>query len=155
MQQEESKIMKAKVTFTERSLQVVSYILDGHLREIDEIDQQACSQYVQDQTGYRVTFTTKPQSSSSLTAPHPLSISSPSPCRGAIAVIYADGHCLLRAAGEIGALLRDPSYLLNNIATCPESHPAQARAETIFNFSKWLDEKRNSSLLNKTLKTMS
>jgi hypothetical protein len=103
MQQEESKIMRAKVTFTEKSLKVVSYILDGHLREIGEIDQEACTQYVKDQTGYRVTFVTKP---------HPLPSSPNAPQYTPLTIPMADSPAAPASnnTSQHGPSAHSPSY---------------------------------------------
>ena len=67
---EESKIMKAKVDFTERFFKTATNLFDGHLRERGTLDMDACSRYIKDTTGYTATFTTK-----ATATPPPLSTS--------------------------------------------------------------------------------
>ena len=52
--------MAAKTSFTERTLRVATDLFDGHLREIGFLDLKACSQFVEEKTGFKVTFVTKP-----------------------------------------------------------------------------------------------
>ena len=56
--------------------------------------------------------------------------------------IRGDGNCVLRLAGEINALLRDSNHFASGYAPCLETDLAQARAETVSNFTKWLSEKK-------------
>ena len=56
----ESRIMRAKTTFTERTRKVVTDLFDGHLREVGALDLAACSKFVEAETGVKVKFVTKP-----------------------------------------------------------------------------------------------
>jgi len=57
----ESKVMAAKTAFTEeRKLHVATDLFDGHLREIGALDLKACSKFVEEKTGLKVAFVTKP-----------------------------------------------------------------------------------------------
>lgn len=59
-QRNERKIMQAKAEFTERChLRVATDLFDGHLREIGDLDLEACSAFVASATGFVVKFVTK------------------------------------------------------------------------------------------------
>ena len=55
----ENKIMKAKTSFTERFLRFATDLFDEHLREVGALDLEACSKFVEEKTGFRMTFETK------------------------------------------------------------------------------------------------
>jgi hypothetical protein len=60
-QRNERKIMQAKPEFTERChLRVATDLFDGHLREIGDLDLEACSTFVASVTGFAVKFALKP-----------------------------------------------------------------------------------------------
>src|SRR5687768_7580982 len=56
----ETRIMHDKTTFTEQTRRVATDLFDGHLREVGELDLVACSEFVEAETGLRVSFVTKP-----------------------------------------------------------------------------------------------
>ena len=56
----ESRIMAAKTTFTQRFCQVATDLFDGQLREIGALDLDACSKFVEEKTGFKMMFVTKP-----------------------------------------------------------------------------------------------
>src|SRR3954468_8617504 len=56
----ESKIMAAKTSFTERYFRVATDLFDGQLREIGALDLEACCKFIEEKTGFKVTFVTKP-----------------------------------------------------------------------------------------------
>ena len=50
----ESKIMAAKTSFTERTLRVATDLFDGHLQKIGFLDLKACFQFVEENTGSKL-----------------------------------------------------------------------------------------------------
>jgi hypothetical protein len=150
-QRAESEIMQAKTEYTERHCRVATNLFDGHLREFGEIDLCDCSRFVEERTGYQVSFVTKIHANTETSAPaagiRTESTSSVSPTSLSslcdIVAIRGDGHCILRLAGEINALLRDPNHFVSGYAPCLEEDLIQARAETVSNFTRWLAEKKD------------
>jgi hypothetical protein len=123
-QREESKIMQAKTLFTERYYRVATNLFDGHLREIGDLDLADCSRFIEENTGFKVTFVTKNLTSA------PIAIATPEVCSpsastkypvGGVLAIKGDGHCVLRLAGEISSLLRNPDTVLSMRATCHDT----------------------------------
>ena len=147
-QRAESEIMQAKTEFTERYYRVATNLFDGHLREIGELDLSACSLFVEEKTGYKVSFVTKSHVANTSCTPSPVVCSSCSTSPPSsvpmcdIVAIRGDGHCILRLAGEINAILRNPNHLASGYAPCLADDLAKARAETVTNFTSWLTEKK-------------
>ena len=53
--------MQAKTEFTEQQdLEVATNLFDGHLRQIGDLNLEACSDFVKSKTGFVVKFVTKP-----------------------------------------------------------------------------------------------
>ena len=60
-QLKETEIMQAKTEFTEQQdLEVATNLFDGHLRQIGDLNLEACSDFVKSKTGFVVKFVTKP-----------------------------------------------------------------------------------------------
>ena len=135
-QVEESKILHAKMLFTEKFHPVAANLFDGHLREKGHLDLRGCSDYVLAVTGYNVRFLVKGSTSFS---PPPPSLSSNTP-QPAIVKIRADGFCLLRIAGEILEVLKDTAALGDGYAACRHESLQCARGYAIKNFTKWVCE---------------
>ena len=91
------------------------------------------------------------QCSSQSKLPHPLHpLISPLAPRTAVIKIRADGYCLLRIAGEILGVLRDPALLDNRYAACLPTNLQSVRESAIKNFTSFLCEIKEDKTITDT-----